>query len=50
MAVITVWNLMRALSGLEAGRACRGCGQPIAPGDHHGMSEAVCAPCRREAD
>lgn len=42
----TVWNLIRALSGLEAGRSCRRCHESIPVDDAFGMSEGVCVPCR----
>lgn len=46
----TVWKMMRALSGLESGRACRRCRESIRPQDEFGMSEGICGPCRREAN
>jgi hypothetical protein len=39
-------SLLRAMAGVEAGRACRSCHQPIHPRDEFGMSESVCGPCR----
>jgi hypothetical protein len=39
-------SLLRAFAGLEAGRSCRSCHEPIHPSDEFGMSESVCQPCR----
>lgn len=47
---VTVWSLVRVLSGREAGRLCRCCGEPIVRDDRFGMGEGVCTPCRRESD
>ena len=47
---ITVWKLVRALSGLENGRDCRRCGQSILKTDPFGLSESVCHPCRLRPD
>jgi hypothetical protein len=44
---VTVWKVVRALSGLESGRACRSCSESISPQDPFGVSEGVCSPCRR---
>jgi hypothetical protein len=43
---MAIYRLIRALTGMEAGRWCRACGSGIAPKDSFGMSEGVCAPCR----
>lgn len=43
---MTVWNVLRALAGLETGRACRKCRESIPHSDHFGTSEGVCQPCR----
>lgn len=45
----TTWKWLRALAGLESGRWCRSCEEPIPSGDPFGMSEGVCRPCREEA-
>jgi hypothetical protein len=45
----TVYQVLRALVGLEAGRACRRCNEPILAHDPFGLSEGVCGPCRRLA-
>lgn len=42
-----LYRLFRAIAGLEAGRDCRSCNESITPRDYFGMSEGVCAPCRR---
>ena len=47
---ITVWKLIRAVAGAEAGRACRRCSEPIPAQDAFGMSEAVRGPCRLGPD
>jgi hypothetical protein len=41
-----VYKLIRTLVGLESGRDCRACADPIEPKDLFGMSEGVCAVCR----
>ncbi len=43
---ITVWNVLRAFAGAEAGRSCRRCSESIPGDDGFGMSEAICRPCR----
>ena len=43
---MTVWRFFRSLAGMEFGRWCRSCGEPIARGDRFGHSEGVCSPCR----
>jgi hypothetical protein len=43
---MTVWRFMRGLAGLETGRWCRRCGEPIERSDPFGLSEGVCVPCR----
>jgi hypothetical protein len=42
----TVFKLFRALAGMEDGRCCRSCGEPILRDDPFGQSEGVCRPCR----
>jgi hypothetical protein len=42
----SIYTLFRALAGLEAGRWCRTCHEPIAPRDGFGLSEGVCRACR----
>ena len=44
---VTTFKVLRALAGLEAGRSCRSCGEPILGADPFGRSEGVCRPCRR---
>jgi hypothetical protein len=44
---MAIYRLIRALTGMEAGRWCRSCGNVIPPKDPFGMSEGVCPPCRR---
>lgn len=46
---ITVYSLMRAMAGIESGRHCRSCHEPIDRHDRFGMSEAVCSACRVRA-
>ena len=43
----TVYAVLRALVGLEAGRACRRCNEPILAADAVGLSEGVSWPCGR---
>jgi len=43
---MTVWRFFRSLTGIEAGRWCRVCREPIARNDRFGQSEGVCEPCR----
>lgn len=43
---MTVWNVVRALVGLETGRSCRRCRDPIPRSDLFGASEGVCVSCR----
>jgi hypothetical protein len=45
----SMWKLFRALAGVEAGCSCRRCTESIRRSDPFGMSEGVCAPCRRAA-
>jgi len=45
----TVVKALRALSGLESGRACRRCAESIHRQDDFVMSEGVCRPCRLDA-
>ena len=42
-----VWTFLRAMYGLDAGRTCRVCSEPVRPTDAFGMSEGVCEFCRR---
>jgi hypothetical protein len=42
----TMWMLFRGLAGLESGRWCRGCREPIQRADGFGLSESLCRPCR----
>ena len=44
---MAIYRLIRALTGMEAGRWCRSCGSVIPPKDPFGLSEGVCPPCRR---
>jgi hypothetical protein len=46
---MTVWNVLRALVGLESGRTCRSCDDAISRVDPFGRSEGVCGPCRGAA-
>jgi hypothetical protein len=46
----TVWLTLRALYGMETGRACRSCGASISHEDAFGTSEGVCRLCRDRAD
>ena len=46
----TVWKLLRGLAGLESGRSCRCCSEPILAADPFGMSEGVCRTCRLAPD
>jgi hypothetical protein len=41
-----IYSFFQALTGIEAGRWCRHCHEPIARKDAFGLSEGVCAPCR----
>jgi len=45
----TVRDLVLALWGLQSGRPCRSCDQPISPRDPFGFSEGVCRACRVDA-
>jgi hypothetical protein len=42
----TIYNVFRALVGIESGRFCRSCAEPVHRHDHFGMSEGVCRACR----
>lgn len=42
-----IYDLFRALVRIETGRSCRRCTESIPPRDQFGLSEAVCAACRR---
>jgi formylmethanofuran dehydrogenase subunit E len=44
------WLTLRALYGMETGRSCRSCGEPIAHRDAFGTSEGVCRRCRDRAN
>ncbi|MDP9069466.1 MAG: hypothetical protein M3N53_14150 [Actinomycetota bacterium] len=43
---LTVWNVMRSMAGIETGRDCRRCQEPLSRRDGFAMSEGVCSPCR----
>ena len=43
---MTMFRVLRALVGLDSGRDCRTCSEPVARTDHFGLSEGVCASCR----
>ncbi|HUK44350.1 MAG TPA: hypothetical protein VLV28_03570 [Gaiellaceae bacterium] len=43
------YRVIRAMFGLESGRACRSCGEAIHAHDAFGISEGVCRPCRQIA-
>ncbi len=43
---VTIYKLFRAVAGLESGRNCSKCLEPIHPRDAFGLSESVCHPCR----
>ncbi len=43
---VTMYQLLRALVGLESGRTCRSCGEVVPSFDHFGLSEGVCSACR----
>ena len=47
---ITVWTVLRGFAGLERGRWCRGCQEPISRDDEFGASEGVCRACRGTAE
>lgn len=47
---LDMWNLVRSMAGIETGRNCRRCNEPLERRDGFAMSEAVCAPCRVAAD
>ncbi|MEA2638006.1 MAG: hypothetical protein QOE18_1063 [Chloroflexota bacterium] len=49
MMARAVWLTLRALYGLETGRPCRSCDEPISTGDAFGRSEGVCHMCRMRA-
>jgi hypothetical protein len=44
--MLTFWNFFRSLAGVESGRWCRRCDEPIHRHDHFGRSEGICGPCR----
>jgi len=46
---LNTFKLIRVLAGIEAGRECRSCREPIDARDAFGMSEGVCVPCRAAA-
>ncbi len=46
---MTFWRFFRAMAGVESGRWCRSCREPIGTDDPFGRSEGVCAPCRAHA-
>ena len=39
---MTIYRLIRSLAGLESGRNCRVCGDPIERADAFGLSESIC--------
>jgi hypothetical protein len=41
--------LQTLLTGLPVGKWCRSCNEPIERDDPFGLSEGVCAPCRKAA-
>jgi hypothetical protein len=41
-----VYDVVRAFVGIDTGRRCRRCADPIGRGDALGFSEAVCRVCR----
>ena len=43
------WLTLRALYGMETGRSCRSCCEPISHRDVFGTSEGVCRRCRDRA-
>lgn len=45
----TIYRMIRAMAGIETGRNCRTCGEPIERRDRFGMSEGVCSACRMPA-
>jgi hypothetical protein len=47
--MVTVLKVIRALWGMESGRVCRRCKEPVGAGDAFGISEGVCGPCRAPA-
>jgi hypothetical protein len=46
---MSVWRFFRSMAGLESGRWCRDCSEPIGRRDQFGLSEGVCCPCRSAA-
>jgi hypothetical protein len=40
-------RILRTFAPSASGYWCRSCGNPICRDDAFGVSEAVCAPCRR---
>ncbi len=44
----TLYNVVRAMTGIESGRDCRTCKHPVDPRDGFGMSEGVSVPCRTD--
>lgn len=47
---LDMWNLVRSMTGIETGRNCRRCDEPLERRDGFAMSEAICAPCRIAAE
>ena len=48
---MTIWNGLPGAATRElSGTSCKVCGSPIARADEFGASEAVCRPCRAEAN
>ena len=46
---MSVWRFFRSMAGIESGRWCRSCTEPIARRDQVGQSEGVCHACRSAA-
>jgi hypothetical protein len=44
--VLTFWSFFRSLAGLESGRWCRRCSEPIRRHDTFGRGEGICTACR----
>jgi len=47
--MMTFWSFFRSMAGVESGRWCRRCSEPINRHDHFGRSEGICQPCRTAA-
>jgi len=46
---MSVWRFFRSMAGIESGRWCRSCSEPIERRDRFGLSEGVCHACRGTA-